>query len=86
MPQKHQLKIHPENFRQLVAGERTFELRLNDRGFEPGDTVELQEFNPVTQEYSGLTVERRVNRVFTDLIGVQPGYVALTYSAMAVNR
>ncbi|PHQ82937.1 MAG: RNA-binding protein [Phycisphaera sp.] len=47
----HELKILSVYFRQVVDGNKTFEIRDNtDRDFKKGDTVELQELglNPKT--------------------------------------
>lgn len=55
----HKLKTWPEYFAQLRRGEKTFELRENDRDFKVGDILELQEWKPETQDYTG-SVEIRV--------------------------
>jgi len=44
----HQLKTHPEYFARLVSGEKTFEAREDDRGFQVGDTLYLREWSPET--------------------------------------
>lgn len=43
---RHQLKIWPVYFARVLEGSKTFEVRKNDRGFQVGDTVQLQEFVP----------------------------------------
>lgn len=40
----HQLKILPEYYKKVVSGEKTFEIRKDDRGFKVGDLLELCEF------------------------------------------
>ena len=40
----HSLKTWPEYFNKVVSGEKSFEVRKDDRGFEVGDTLILQEF------------------------------------------
>lgn len=42
----HHLKIWPQYFCRVEDGSKTFEVRKNDRGFQPGDTVVLNEWNP----------------------------------------
>lgn len=42
----HQLKTHPDYFERLVSGEKTFEAREDDRGFQVGDTLHLREWRP----------------------------------------
>ncbi|EHU8535114.1 DUF3850 domain-containing protein [Listeria monocytogenes] len=40
----HKLKILPEFFQEKWALKKNFEIRNNDRNFEVGDTLVLQEF------------------------------------------
>ena len=51
--QTHVLKSWPHFFRSVTAGDRTHELRRNDRGFSVGDLLELREFDPESEHYSG---------------------------------
>lgn len=44
----HELKINPEYFECVLFGTKTFEIRFNDRNYEVGDTVTLNEFEPHT--------------------------------------
>lgn len=41
----HELKILPLYFTQVKDGEKTFELRKNDRPYQIGDTLVLREFD-----------------------------------------
>lgn len=36
---KHELKIEQHYLDQLLSGEKTFEIRLNDRSYQKGDTL-----------------------------------------------
>ncbi len=42
----HELKIWPQYYCRVSDGSKTFEVRENDRGFQPGDTVILKEWDP----------------------------------------
>jgi hypothetical protein len=42
----HELKIWPQFYCRVADGSKTFELRKNDRGFQPGDEVVLREWDP----------------------------------------
>ena len=45
----HVLKIYPCYFIPLIRGEKKFEIRNNsDRGFQKGDSVRFNEFDPKT--------------------------------------
>ncbi|NNV04637.1 DUF3850 domain-containing protein [Brevibacillus sp. MCWH] len=71
----HKLKIYPEFFKEVCSGKKTFEIRKNDRGFQVGDILLLQEFNPETNSYTGRVVERKVTYI-TDY-AQQEGYVVM---------
>ena len=43
---KHELKTWPQYFSRVADGSKTFEYRVNDRGFQPGDDVLLREWDP----------------------------------------
>ena len=42
----HMLKCWPEYFKQVKAGTKTFGIRENDRDYQVGDVLYLQEFEP----------------------------------------
>ena len=46
MTATHTLKTWPEFFDAIVAGEKTFELRRDDRGFNVGDLLQFREWDP----------------------------------------
>jgi hypothetical protein len=45
----HFLKTHPPYFARVQAGEKNFEVRKNDRDFQTGDILVLQEWTPPAQ-------------------------------------
>lgn len=53
----HELKTLPRYFERVLTGEKTFELRKNDRDFQVGDQISLLEFNPdlIQEENKGYT-------------------------------
>lgn len=60
---KHELKCWPEYFRAIVANEKLFEVRLNDRDFQVGDILQLREWNPDTKTYTGAYISRKVTYI-----------------------
>ena len=73
----HTLKTWPEPFGQIVAGRKTFELRRNDRGFQVGDRLRLQEFNPHSSEYTNREFHVRVCYMIegpSEFGGVEDGF------------
>ena len=51
----HDLKIWPRQFEAVVGGQKTHEVRKNDRCFIAGDLINLREYNPDTGIYTGST-------------------------------
>jgi hypothetical protein len=43
---KHELKTWPEFFDAVLRGEKTYEVRYDDRGFQVGDELVLERFQP----------------------------------------
>lgn len=41
----HNLKIRPNYFKDVIAEVKKIEIRFNDRGFEVGDLIVLEEFD-----------------------------------------
>lgn len=41
----HNLKILPEHFIPVIEGKKLAELRMNDRNFQAGDSLHLQEYH-----------------------------------------
>lgn len=82
---EHELKCWPEFFVDLIVGDKSFELRKDDRNFQVGDTLLLREWNPETREYSGRKLTRRVIYKLAHRegggcaadFGLRPGYAIL---------
>jgi uncharacterized protein DUF3850 len=74
----HQLKCWPPFFRDIIAGDKNFEVRLNDRGFKVGDELLLREWDPEKRDYTGRVIRRRVTYVsrIDQVIG-KSGFVAM---------
>jgi hypothetical protein len=53
----HYLKCHPIFFQDTAIGIKNFEVRKNDRDFEVGDRLVLQEFDPKTGRYTKDEIE-----------------------------
>lgn len=72
----HSLKTWPSLFQRVWDGEKTFEVRLDDRGYQKGDAVVLREWDRTVEcacghgdhtetcpKYSGRTITARVGHV-----------------------
>lgn len=69
----HSLKSWPEFFEAVFTGAKTFELRVNDRNFQVGDTVHLREFDDRKGFYTGREIKKRITYIAD---GVGPGCIA----------
>ena len=56
----HCLKTWPKPFSLMLSGAKTFEIRVDDRGFRSGDLICLQEFDQFAQAYTGRELQRRI--------------------------
>ena len=72
----HELKIKPEYFLEVMNGNKTFELRKNDRDYMVGDTIILKEFD---EDYTGAQVERKISYLLMNCeqYGLMDGFVIL---------
>lgn len=85
---QHDLKTWPHFFSKIVSGEKTFELRNDDRHFAVGDDLRLREWSPVDMEYTGKEITKRVTHLLrhdptagcTATFGLKPGYVIMSLS------
>ncbi len=59
----HDIKAWPEYFAPVMRGEKTAELRLDDRHYKVGDTLRLREWDPTTESYTGRECLRKVTHV-----------------------
>ena len=79
----HDLKVWPDYFSAVDCGEKPFEVRKNDRGYQVGDTLRLREYAPGPDEYTGREIERTVTYLISGddvmgyAFGVRSGFVIM---------
>lgn len=83
---EHKLKCWCNYFDAIAAGDKPFEARFDDRGYQKGDILVLQKFDHERQVYVSKPGERfstqelrkRITYVMTGgRFGVEPGWVIL---------
>lgn len=84
MKNSHKLKTDPKVFQDVLDGNKTFEIRFNDRDFQAGDELilketlhsgeEIKEGSPL--EYTGREISTEVTYVLSGY-GLQEGWVIL---------
>lgn len=73
----HQLKILQQYYDGVASGDKTFEIRKNDRGFAKGDTLLLSVWNEELKAFTGDQIQREVTWVLYDHKGLRVGFVIL---------
>lgn len=74
----HELKTLPKYFKAVMDGEKTFEIRTNDRPFQKGDLLALNEYDG--QAYTGNSCLVAVDYILDD-----PEYVKKDMVVMAIK-
>jgi hypothetical protein len=83
---EHKLKCWPQYYDAIERGEKPFEVRRDDRGFQKGDVLLLQRTrseSPYYVDYDGYgKVKKEMRRTITYILtggqfGIEHGYVVL---------
>lgn len=82
--QTHCLKTLIPFFQGVVSGEKNFEARKDDRNFEVGDILRLQEYDGKSLQYTGNETYRTVTYILRgEAFGIMSGYCVMGLSAEA---
>ena len=74
----HTLKTWPEYFIEIEKGRKKFDLRKEDRLFEIGDKIILQEFDP-GDGYSGKEIEKVASYILRGpVFGLKKGHCIIS--------
>ncbi|CAL2095500.1 conserved protein of unknown function [Tenacibaculum sp. 190524A02b] len=75
----HDLKIYPEHFNDVVKGTKKVEIRKNDRNFQVGDILYLNEYCPLEEKQSLEYVKVKVTHILHGgQFGLNQEYVAMS--------
>ena len=75
----HALKTEPRFFGAVIRGEKTFEVRKNDRDFKVGDYLKLNEITVPEKEKTGRFVVLRITYILNDERFCKKGFVVLGF-------
>lgn len=79
---EHELKTWPAQYQAIVDGKKTFEYRINDRGFKVGHTLKLREYSPEMKGYTGRVMRARVTYMLDENcdvpVSIEPGHVIMS--------
>lgn len=71
------LKTWPEYFEAVLSGEKTFEVRTNDKLFEVGDILNLREYSQGSARYTERGLKVRISYILREGPFAFPGYVIM---------
>jgi hypothetical protein len=83
----HRLKLHPGPFGAAWDGLKPWEFRLNDRDFQVGHEVVLEEWDPAPYNkyhtasvgYTGRLITGHITYILREGYGIPEGYCIFTY-------
>ena len=79
----HELKSWPSQFQAMWTGLKRAEFRRDDRGYEVGDLLELREWDPGRQQYTGFQLTARVTHLVRGPeLEVPAGFVVLSIEVL----
>jgi hypothetical protein len=84
----HEIKIYPRYFEAVMSGDKTFELRRNDRDYKVGDVILLEEFEyEVGGSYTGRNLSVTISYILKEedgkgWIGLRPGYCCIGFKPL----
>lgn len=72
----HEVKILPAYFQAVWDRKKTFEVRKNDRDYQPDDILILKEWDG--KKFTGSVVTKKICYMLTDIIdGIEAGYCVI---------
>ena len=78
----HRLKIREDYANSICCGDKTFEVRYNDRNYQKGDFIE---FDPVSRD--GIRMIHNIEEMMFEITNVHSGLgMADGYVVLAIKR
>ena len=78
----HQLKSWPDAFQAVWEGYKTFEWRYDDRRYKLGDILEMSEWLPDNQAFTGRYIRAEVTYLLRGRFGVPDGFVVMSIKVL----
>ena len=82
---KHELKIEQHYLDALLDGSKTFEVRINDRGYQKGDILQFHGYDGVEVSANWKSFNFEVTYVHSGL-GLAPNYVVMSVVLQEVGE
>ena len=78
-PKIHDLKTWPGVFNATLSGRKTAEYRFNDRNFKCGDYLNLREYQPESETYTGESLLVEITHIVRGgNFGIPEGYCVMS--------
>jgi hypothetical protein len=79
----HEVKCWPEFFSAILEGRKTFEIRVDDRGYQVGDYLLEREFDPTDYKnggrgYTGQSLKVQIGYIGRHIPGLPPNVVGMS--------
>jgi hypothetical protein len=80
----HEYKVHTKFFLDVLEGNKTYELRKNDRKVMPqiGNLINLCEYDLDSKAYTGRVVSRIVTHILFDYPGLEKDYFIMGLNSL----
>ncbi|MGV3695520.1 DUF3850 domain-containing protein [Flavobacterium sp.] len=75
----HDLKTIEPFYTDIVLKGKRLEIRIDDRDYQPEDTVILRQYDPEKQDFSGRKVKGVITYVLRGYPAIQEGYCAFSF-------
>jgi hypothetical protein len=79
----HWLKTDPHHFQRIWDGEKNYEVRKDDRGYEEGDILILADGNNPIATARRVVIACIINKLGDDQPGIAPGFATLGIHVVA---
>lgn len=82
---EHKLKIKSEHFSAVINKTKTAEIRYNDRNYQVGDILNLNEINSLGN-FTGNSCQVVVTHILDNSEYFKTGYVMLSFNMLHIDR
>ena len=82
--QHHYIKIAPEYYRAIEKGEKTFEVRFNDRNYQVYDILHLQEW--LNGDYTKREIQAEITYLLDSPDYCKDGFVIMSIKVICINN
>lgn len=82
----HELKTLPEYFNAVISGEKTFEVRKNDRPFTSGDLLAMNEYDAETNGYTGRSCLVYIDYILDNEDYCKDGFVVMSIKPCVIHK